>query len=75
MKAFLEVQYPRTVAFIGSITGWVSVENIAHAKDVAQLVAAIIASLVSLCALILTAPLAYRKLKRAVVRVRDFFRG
>jgi len=58
---------PVFVSWLGTITGWLSVENIAAAKDWAQFAAATLAGLVSLCALILTAP-------KAWAMVRSWFR-
>lgn len=52
---------------LGTAAGWFSTEQIAQAKDVAQFCAAVTAGLVSLCALILTAP-------RAAAEVRRWFR-
>jgi hypothetical protein len=67
-RLFLALQdHPRSTAFIGSLSGWFSVDNLAHAKDAAQLFAATIAALVSVCALILTAP-------KAIDQVRAWFR-
>lgn len=57
-------EHPRLVAFAGTVAGWFSADNIAHAKDAAQFTAAIIAALVSLCALILTAPKAIAEVRR-----------
>lgn len=48
--------HPRVTAIFGAASGWFSVNNLGHAKDAAQLFAAVVAGLVSLCALILTAP-------------------
>ena len=56
--------HPRLVSVVGAISGWFSVENIARAKDAAQLAAALLAALVSLCALILTGPKAVAELRR-----------
>ena len=68
MNRLIEIvsSHPRITATLGAISGWFSVDSLAHAKDVAQLFAAIIASLVSLCALILTGPQAVTKLCRWV---------
>lgn len=55
--------HPRATAVIGAISGWFSVDNIARAKDAAQLFAAVVAGLVSLCALILTGPAAVAKVR------------
>lgn len=57
---------PRLVAFLGMASGWFSADRIAQARDAAQLIAAIIAGLVSLCALILTAPKAVEQVRRWV---------
>lgn len=61
--AALGDNYPRTTALVGTVTGWTSV-NLLHA---AQITAAALAALVSLCALILSAP-------KAVAEVRRWFR-
>ncbi len=62
---FLSVlsEHPRLVSLLGTVSGWFSVESIARAKDFAQLAAAGLAMLVSLCALVLTAPQAWAKLR------------
>jgi hypothetical protein len=50
---------PRMVAILGSVSGWATLDFL-HA---AQFLAALLAGLVSLCALILTAPKAWREFK------------
>jgi hypothetical protein len=55
--------HPRLVSVLGTVSGWFSVEHIARAKDFAQLAAAGLAMLVSVCALILTGPQALAKLR------------
>jgi hypothetical protein len=57
-------EHPRLVSVLGSVSGWFSVEHIARAKDLAQLAAAGLAMLVSVCALVLTAPQAVAKLRQ-----------
>jgi predicted nuclease with RNAse H fold len=52
--------HPRSVAIFGAVSGWRSL-NLLHS---AQVAAAILAALVSLCALILTAPKAVAEVKR-----------
>lgn len=65
MKSLLDHlhDHPRIVASIGAASGWASVDWLRGS----QVAAAILAALVSLCALILTAP-------RAVREVRSWFR-
>jgi hypothetical protein len=65
MKVFFDAlhAHPRMVAFIGTLSGWLSVDYL----KVAQFAAALMAALVSLCALILTLP-------KAVAEVRRWFR-
>lgn len=65
MKALLSTlsDHPRLLSVLGTVSGWFSVEHIARAKDFAQLAAAGLAMLVSLCALILTGPQAWAKLR------------
>ena len=53
-------EHPRLVAITGAISGWGSFDLLRSA----QIAAAILAALVSLCALILTAPKAVAELKR-----------
>lgn len=62
MKAVLAIagDHPRFTAIIGSVFGWVSFD----ALRAAQVFAAILAGMVSLCALILTAPKAIAEVKR-----------
>ena len=55
--------HPRLVAFAGSLAGWAGLDWL----RAAQFAAAALAALVSLCALILTAP-------RALAEVRSWFR-
>lgn len=57
---------PHVTAVLGTVSGWFSWEMIAHAKDAAQFAAGVLASLVSLCALIITGP-------KAVAQVRQQF--
>lgn len=52
--------HPRLVATLGAVSGWASVDLL----RTAQIVAATLAALVSLCALILTAPKAYVEVRR-----------
>jgi hypothetical protein len=59
--------HPRMTAVFGAASGWFSVDGLAHAKDAAQLFAAVVAGLVSLCALILTGP-------KAIAEVRGWVR-
>lgn len=65
MKSFAETlsDHPRLVAILGAVSGWASVDFL----RAAQIAAAVLASLVSLCALILTGP-------QAVAKVRDYLR-
>ncbi len=55
--------HPRLVAVVGALSGWASVDWL----RTTQFAAAALAALVSLCALILTAP-------KAVAEVRRWFR-
>lgn len=55
--------HPRIVALVGSLAGWASLDFL----RIAQIAAAILAGLVSLCALILTAP-------KALAEVRTWWR-
>lgn len=61
MKVVVEnlQSHPRAVAWVGAISGWASFDYL----QAAQFVAAILASVVSVCALILTGPPAWAKLK------------
>ncbi len=70
MKSLLAslADHPRLLSLLGTVSGWFSVEHIARAKDFAQLAAAGLAMLVSLCALILTAP-------QAVAKLREWWRA
>jgi hypothetical protein len=52
--------HPKVTAWIGTLSGWAGF-NWLHT---AQLAAAILAGLVSLCALILTAPKAVKEVRR-----------
>lgn len=71
---FLSLQtHPRLVSVVGAISGWFSVENIARAKDAAQLAAACLAALVSLCALVLTGPKAVAEARRLLAVARAWF--
>jgi hypothetical protein len=65
MKALLSTlsEHPRLLSVLGAVSGWFSVEQLARAKEAAQLGAAVLAMLVSLCALILTGPQAWAKLR------------
>lgn len=60
-------EHPRLVALVGATSGWFSADHIVAAKDAAQLTAAVVAAMVSLCALVLTLP-------KAVAEVRSWFR-
>lgn len=64
MRTFLAFasDHPRMTAVIGAVSGWTSFDLL----QTAQVVAAVLAALVSLCALILTAP-------KAVTEVRRWF--
>ncbi len=53
-------EHPRTVAFGGAASGWLSVDYLKGA----QFVAATLAAMVSLCALILTAPKVVQEVRR-----------
>ena len=55
--------HPKYVAWLGTAAGWASVDFLRGA----QLVAAVLAALVSVCALILTAPKAWAQVKRWLV--------
>lgn len=61
IRAFIAViqGHPKLTAWIGALFGWVSFD----ALRVAQIGAALLAGLVSLCALILTAPKAIREVR------------
>lgn len=65
MKSALEVlnDHPRMVATVGAVSGWFSVDLL----RATQIAAAGLAALVSLCALVLTAP-------KAVAEVKTWFR-
>lgn len=65
MKPLIETlqEHPRLVATAGALSGWASLDLL----RTAQIAAAILATLVSVCALILTAP-------KAVAEVRRWFR-
>ena len=65
MKNFVDLLNARPVfvSWLGSISGWFSVETLHRAVDYAQLCAAILAAAVSACALILTAPKAWAQVK------------
>ena len=56
--AFLN-EHPRMTAWLGTVSGWASLDYL----RTAQICAAILAGMVSFCALILTAPKAYREVK------------
>jgi hypothetical protein len=60
-------EHPRIVALTGTLAGWFSAEKLERAVSVAQFGAAIVAGLVSVCALILTAP-------KAIAEVNRWFR-
>jgi hypothetical protein len=62
MKSLIESlqEYPRLIAFVGAFFGWASVDLL----RTAQIAAAGLAALVSLCALILTAPKAIAEVRR-----------
>lgn len=62
MKPLLSAldDHPRLVATAGAISGWAAVDWL----RTAQIAAAILAALVSLCALILTAPKAVSEVRR-----------
>ncbi len=66
MKSLISVLHdnPRTVALVGSASGWASVDWL----RAAQFMAATLAGAVSLCALILVLPKAIRELGRWVRR-------
>jgi hypothetical protein len=70
MKHFVDLlnARPLFVSWLGTISGWFSVETIARAKDWAQLGAAVLAAAVSVCALILTAPKAWSQVKAWLYR-------
>lgn len=55
---------PKFVAWLGAISGWASFDFL----RAAQIVAAVLAGLVSLCALILTGP-------QALAKLRSWLRG
>lgn len=61
IRAFIAAtqEHPKVTAWVGAAFGWVSVD----ALRVAQIGAALLAGLVSLCALILTAPKAIREVR------------
>jgi hypothetical protein len=52
--------HPRSIAWLGTVSGWFSVDML----RATQIFYAATAGLVSLCALILTAPQAYQKIKQ-----------
>ena len=56
-------EHPKVTAWIGALSGWASVDWL----RTAQLSAAILAAMVSLCALILTAP-------KALAEAKSWFR-
>ena len=60
MKTLVEnlQSHPRAVAWLGAISGWASFDYL----QAAQFIAAILASIVSVCALILTGPTAWATL-------------
>lgn len=62
MKAFVVLlhDHPRIVAWIGAVAGWWSFDLL----RAAQIFAALAAALVSICALILTAPKAIAEVKK-----------
>lgn len=62
MTSFLATlhAYPRIVAITGAVSGWLAFDWL----RAAQISAALLAALVSLCALILTAPKAIAEVKR-----------
>lgn len=51
--------HPKFVAWLGTFTGWATVDFLRSA----QIVAAILAAMVSVCALVLTAPKAWAQVK------------
>jgi len=57
-------EHPRLISFIGTVSGWASFDLL----RASQITAAILAGLVSLCALILTGP-------KAIEEVKKWFRG
>lgn len=52
--------HPKITAWIGTLSGWAAFDML----RTAQLAAAVLAGLVSLCALILTAPKAVKEVRR-----------
>lgn len=62
MKAIIDSMQssPRVVSLLGAVSGWLSLDML----RTAQIFAAIVAGLVSLCALILTAPKAIAEVRR-----------
>lgn len=59
LQAIAQMRGRGTTAFVGALFGWASFDLLRSA----QILAAILAGLVSLCALILTAPKAVREVK------------
>jgi hypothetical protein len=65
-RNFLEIlsdistNHPKSIAWLGTVSGWFSVDML----RATQIFYASTAGLVSLCALILTAPQAYQKIKQ-----------
>lgn len=59
-------EHPRLVASLGAVSGWASFDFL----RVAQIFAAVLAGLVSLCALILTAPKAVAEVRSWIVTIR-----
>lgn len=53
-------QHPRVVSVFGSITGWLSFDALRSA----QIIAAVLAALMTLCSLVLVAPKAITEVKR-----------
>lgn len=62
MKAVLAyaIGHPKLTSWVGVVAGWASVDLL----RASQIAAAVLAGLVSLCALILTAPKAISEVKR-----------
>lgn len=52
-------EHPRLTAWLGTVAGWASVDWL----RISQFVAAVLAALVSLCALVLTGPQALAKVR------------
>ncbi len=61
MKATIDAlnAHPKYVAWLGTFSGWASVDFLRYS----QIAAALLAGMVSICALILTAPKAWAQVK------------